>query len=113
MDNPQTTADVIREILYKNPFLIFLVIIVAIPGFAAISTKVILTVLDLIVYGIFGRPRPQAKPKPAPPERPADEKDMIRQISVNFMARRGTSPEYAIERAEEMVDALKKKGLLR
>lgn len=113
MDTPQTTADAIREILYENPFLTFLVLFVAIPGFAAISTKVILTVLDLIVYGIFGRPRPQAKSKTAPPERPADEKEMIRQISVNFMARRGTSPEYAIERAEEMVDALKKKGLLR
>ncbi len=113
MDNPQTTADAVREIFYENPFLIFLVMFVAIPGFAAISTKVILTVLDLIVYGIFGRPRPQVKPKPAPSERPADEKEMIRQISVHFMTKRGASPEYAIERAEEMVDALKKKGLLR
>lgn len=113
MDNLQTIADVIIELLRENLILATLLVIIATPVVAAVCIQIVWMIIDFIVYGIFRSPRPQEKSKPAPPERPADEKDMIRQISVNFMARRGTSPEYAIERAEEMVDALKKKGLLR
>ena len=101
----------ISEFFYEHSFFTFLLIFAGIPGFAAISTKVILTVLDLIVYSIFGKPKPVQKP--APVERPEEEKAMIRQVASHFMARRGVSPGYAVEQAEELVDTLKKKGLLK